>query len=65
MASHSRIALEGIALRYREDQDNLWATLISFIKLLLVLSLRGPDVMLHGLDDVVAIIASDYEEAGF
>mmetsp|Transcript_94656 Transcript_94656/g.282704 ORF Transcript_94656/g.282704 Transcript_94656/m.282704 type:complete len:369 (+) Transcript_94656:398-1504(+) len=63
-AAHARIALEGIAAVHGEDEDHRRGRAVGLVQPLLVLPLRGPEAMAHGLHDVLLRVARDHEVAG-
>eukprot|EP00408_Alexandrium_pacificum_P057205 CAMPEP_0171166976 /NCGR_PEP_ID=MMETSP0790-20130122/6969_1 /TAXON_ID=2925 /ORGANISM="Alexandrium catenella, Strain OF101" /LENGTH=254 /DNA_ID=CAMNT_0011631795 /DNA_START=280 /DNA_END=1043 /DNA_ORIENTATION=+ len=60
-AAHAGIALERTTPVDGEDQDDSSAAAVRVIELLLVLPLRRPDAVLHGLHDILSHVARDDE----
>jgi hypothetical protein len=60
-AIHLRIALEASAHIHREEQNHMRRFQERLIQYLLVVTLCGPDIVLHRKDNVLVVVALDYK----
>lgn len=56
-SSHPGIPLEGVAFTHREQQNDGSTRLVRIVQLLLIPALGRPGVALHGLHQVLPIVA--------